>query len=108
LWGAHVVAGAIHCCRFAWDKADEAFNAVLRIAHDETRARFWYAAFPLTVGRTEEAKRCVSFREREMARARFQQCLVLCGAALNVTKAGIFSDSISCDVHTFSSASLQI
>ena len=71
LWGLHVAAGAIHCCRFAWDKADEAFSAALRLAPDETRAHFWYGAFLLAVGRTEEAKQCVSFREREMARARF-------------------------------------
>lgn len=25
LWAAHVTAGALHCCRFAWSKADRAF-----------------------------------------------------------------------------------
>jgi tetratricopeptide (TPR) repeat protein len=60
LWHMHLVAGAVHCCRFAWDKADAAFTKALRLAPDETRAHFWYAAFLLAVGRTEEARDCVT------------------------------------------------
>lgn len=68
LWRLHVVAGAIHCCRFQWDRADESFLSALRLAPEETRAHFWYSAFLLAVGRTEEAKQCVSFREKSTPR----------------------------------------
>lgn len=71
IWRMHVAAGAIHCCRFAWDKAEESFRTALRLAPDKTRAHFWYAAFLLAVGRTDEAKQCVTFREKEMPKARF-------------------------------------
>jgi tetratricopeptide (TPR) repeat protein len=71
LWKLHVAAGAIHCCRFAWDKADAAFETALRLASEETRAHFWYAAFLLAVGRTEEAKQSVTFREKTTPKARF-------------------------------------
>ncbi len=69
LWRLHVAAAAIHCSRFEWEEADKAFETALRLAEDETRAHFWYAVFLLAVGRTEEAKRCVSFREKTTPRA---------------------------------------
>jgi tetratricopeptide (TPR) repeat protein len=75
LWRLHVAAGAVHCCRFAWDKADAAFETALRLAPDDTRAHFWYAAFLLAVGRTEEAKQCVTFREKTSPKARFTSYL---------------------------------
>ena len=69
LWRLHIAEGVIHCCRFEWEKAGEAFGAALRLAEDETRAHFWYAAFLLAVGRTEEAKQCVAFRQKTTPRA---------------------------------------
>jgi len=62
LWRLHVMAGAIHCSRFAWDKADAAFKIAFRLAPEETRAHFLYAAFLLAVGRMEEAKDAVLYR----------------------------------------------
>ena len=41
LWRLHVAAGAVHCCRFAWDKVERAFTTALRLAPEETRAHFW-------------------------------------------------------------------
>jgi len=66
---------ALHSCRFEWEKADKSFNAALRLAEDDTRAHFWYAAFLLAVGRTEEAKQCVTFREKTTPKARFTSYL---------------------------------
>jgi len=71
LWRLHVAAGAIHCCRFEWGKADESFGEALRLDEDETRSHFWYAAFLLAIGRTEEAKQSVTFRAKNKPRARF-------------------------------------
>jgi hypothetical protein len=64
LWRMHVAAGATHCCRFAWAKAEAAFNTALHLAPDDTRAHFCYMAFLLAVGRTEEAKNCARLRGR--------------------------------------------
>jgi tetratricopeptide (TPR) repeat protein len=71
LWRAHVVAGAIHCCRFAWDKATGAFKTALELAPDDTRAHLWYAAFLMAAGRVEEAKQCITWRRKRMPESRF-------------------------------------
>jgi tetratricopeptide (TPR) repeat protein len=71
LWQAHVTAGALHCCRFAWEKAAKSFETALGLAPDETLAHFWYAAFLLAVGRTQEAKEAVSWRMKTMPQDRF-------------------------------------
>ena len=54
-WRAHVVAGALHCCRMEWPEAEKEFNAALANAPVYTRAHPWYAAFLLALGKTEEA-----------------------------------------------------
>ncbi len=63
--------GRFIAVNFSWDKADAAFGTALRLAPDETRAHFWYAAFLLAVGRIEEAKQCVTFREKMTPKVRF-------------------------------------
>jgi tetratricopeptide (TPR) repeat protein len=75
LWAAHVTAGALHCCRFAWSKADRAFATALALAPSETRAHFWYAAFLLAVGRIEEAKNCVTWRMKKAPQDRFTKII---------------------------------
>jgi tetratricopeptide (TPR) repeat protein len=65
IWRLHLLDGAIHCCRFAWDKAEAAFGAALRLAPEKTRGHTWYAAFLLAVGRREEAKQCLSERLKQ-------------------------------------------
>ena len=62
VWRLHAMAGAIHSCRFAWEKADASFQTALRMAPDEARAHFWYAAFLLAVGRTKEALESIDLR----------------------------------------------
>jgi len=62
LWRLHVIAGALHCCRFKWAEADAAFKAALHLSPEEAGAHFWYIAFLIAVGRTEEAAQCISRR----------------------------------------------
>ncbi len=69
-WRLHVVAGAIHCCRFAWSKADTAFKTALHLAPDETATHFWYAAFLHAIGRTQKAMDCVN----DASRCSFVRC----------------------------------
>jgi tetratricopeptide (TPR) repeat protein len=75
LWRSHIAAGALHCCRFAWDKAAKSFEIALSLAPDDTRAHFWYAAFLLAVGRVQEAKECISWRMKTMPQDRFTKTL---------------------------------
>jgi tetratricopeptide (TPR) repeat protein len=67
LWRLHVVTGAIHCCRFEWDKADAAYKVALELARHETVAHFWYVAFLVAVGRITEAEECVEEAEHSEA-----------------------------------------
>jgi len=59
LWLLHVVAGALHSCRFEWEKADIAFKRAFRLAPDQAGAHVAYAAFLLAVGRKDEAEQCI-------------------------------------------------
>lgn len=59
IWRLHVMAGAIHCCRFEWSNANAAFKSALYLARYETVAHFWYVAFLFATGRTAEVLQCV-------------------------------------------------
>lgn len=58
-WLAQITLGAIHCCHWRWQEAGKAFDAALRIAPEETRAHFWYAAYLIAIGKTADAKECI-------------------------------------------------
>ena len=58
-WLAHMALGAIHCCRWRWPEAGKAFDAAMRIAPEETRAHFWYAAYLIAIGNTAEGKESI-------------------------------------------------
>jgi hypothetical protein len=62
-WLAQMVRGALACCRFQWGSAAIAFNNALTIASRETRCHFWYVAFLIATGRTDEAAECVKLRQ---------------------------------------------
>jgi hypothetical protein len=64
IWRLHVVAGAIHCCRFDWGKADAAYKTALHLSRHDTISHFWYVAFLLAVGKRDEAERCLDEAQR--------------------------------------------
>jgi len=72
LWLAHVVLGAVHSCRFEWAKAAKEFDFALKIAPEETRSHFWYAAFLMAVGKTDEARRSVEHLLKTSPRNEFK------------------------------------
>jgi tetratricopeptide (TPR) repeat protein len=65
LWRAHLVMGAVHCCRYQWAHAETSFDAALAIAPNRTRDHSWYAGFLLATGREKEALRLVRSRAEE-------------------------------------------
>ena len=67
LWLAHLVNGALHCCRFKWKDAATAFDRALEIAPAEVRSHFWYIAFLLAMGKTAEADKCITTRQIAIA-----------------------------------------
>jgi len=59
LWLAHIMSGVLHCCRFRWTAAADAFQNALRIDPAETRMSFWYIAYLLATHRFDDAFECV-------------------------------------------------
>ena len=76
LWLAHIVLGAIHCCRFQWNEATTRFDSALVIAPEETRSNFWYVAFLVAVARIEEANICLHNLVNNHPESRFTPILV--------------------------------
>jgi tetratricopeptide (TPR) repeat protein len=62
LWRAHVVMGAVHCCRHDWAQATSSFDAALAIAPQKTREHSWYSGFLLATGNEPEALRLARAR----------------------------------------------
>jgi tetratricopeptide (TPR) repeat protein len=56
---AHLISGAIQCCRFEWEKAEKAFQAALELDTAQTRSSFWYMAFLMATYRSREAFECL-------------------------------------------------
>lgn len=55
-WKAYSLLGAIHCCRWQWAEAAEAFAQALKNDPVKTRHGSWhYPAYLMVIGRTEEA-----------------------------------------------------
>lgn len=54
-WRAHIVEGALYCCRRKWRQAAEAFEAALRDSPADVEAHPWYAAFLMAIDHTEQA-----------------------------------------------------
>ena len=54
-WRLHVMAGALHCCRFAWNEAGNSFETALHLSPRETQSHPWYVGFLFAVGRRPEA-----------------------------------------------------
>ena len=67
-WLAHIVVGAVHCCRFEWEEADFAFEAALRIEREKTTRHFFYLAYLAAMGRTEDAIRLAGWRWQAAAK----------------------------------------
>lgn len=65
LWRAHVVLGAVHCCRREWEEAGKSFDAALAIAPHRTRDHSWYGGFLLATGREKEALQLARSRAEE-------------------------------------------
>jgi tetratricopeptide (TPR) repeat protein len=65
LWRAHVVLGAVHCCRREWEEEGKSFDAALALAPNRTRDHSWYAGFLLAVGREKEALQLTRARAGE-------------------------------------------
>jgi tetratricopeptide (TPR) repeat protein len=65
LWRAHVVLGAVHCCRREWENAEKSFDAALQIAPNRTRDHAWYAGFLVAIGREKEALQVTRSRVEE-------------------------------------------
>lgn len=65
-WLAYVISGAVHCCRYEWGKAADAFNVALGIAPEQTCGHLWYLIFLWAVGRKDEAWQCIArYRQSE-------------------------------------------
>jgi Tfp pilus assembly protein PilF len=62
LWLGHIVAGALHCCRFSWDAAEKAFEAAMKIDPRETSVSFFYIAYLEALGKHREADTCLMSR----------------------------------------------
>jgi len=55
-WRAHAALGAFHACHYRWAEAGKCFQEALRINAHDTRYQSWYyAAYLLAVGRTDDA-----------------------------------------------------
>jgi tetratricopeptide (TPR) repeat protein len=65
LWRAHVVQGAVHCCRREWENAGKSFDAALQSAPNRTRGHSWYSGFLLATGNEREALRLARSRVDE-------------------------------------------
>jgi hypothetical protein len=65
LWRAHVVLGAVHCCRYEWDQAENSFKAALASARDKVLNHPWYPGFLLATGREREGLRIARLRVAE-------------------------------------------
>lgn len=59
---AHLVAGALHCCRFEWSAARAAFKAAMRIDRAGTRRSVLYIAYLSALGKLDEAWQCLEMR----------------------------------------------
>jgi tetratricopeptide (TPR) repeat protein len=57
-WKAHVIDGALYCCRFNWDQAERSFKRALELEADETRVHFFYRAYLLAMGNLGEYYVC--------------------------------------------------
>jgi tetratricopeptide (TPR) repeat protein len=64
-WRAHIVMGAIHCCRREWESAAAAFSSALDDSPEETSGHPWYAAFLMATAKTKEALKLVKAKADE-------------------------------------------
>jgi tetratricopeptide (TPR) repeat protein len=58
LWLAHVVLGALQCCRFEWEAARTSFDKAKSLS-EEAEGHFFYFAYLIAVGRRDEAEHSV-------------------------------------------------
>lgn len=63
-WKAHVISGALHCCRFNWNRAEISFNRALELEGDEARLHFFYRAYLLAMGNLREYFTCEHLAEK--------------------------------------------
>lgn len=64
-WRAHATLGAVHTCYCRWAEAGQCFEDALNINAHDTRYQSWYyAAYLLAVGRTDDAMQIVQSRSR--------------------------------------------
>ena len=64
-WRAHLVLGAIYCCRREWESAAAEFSSALDNSREETSDHPWYAAFLMAAANPREALQLVKARADE-------------------------------------------
>lgn len=95
-WRAHVVQGAVHCCRYHWREAEESFQKALAIAPGHTRQHAWYAAYLLAIGKDEKALQLVASRASERHDDPFAQVAI--GLFLYVARRFDDAEKLLCEV----------
>jgi tetratricopeptide (TPR) repeat protein len=76
LWEAHIILGALHCCRFRWSEAEEAFVTALRLEPNKTQSHLWYIGYLFAVGRAKEAQTFAFSRYKAMPNDRFNPYVI--------------------------------
>jgi hypothetical protein len=64
-WRAHIVMGAVFCCRLQWENAAKAFEWALDCSRGQTEAHPWYAGFLMARGETDVALQLVRAKASE-------------------------------------------